>query len=106
MARLELQRATGELLYAAAQWNGMADDLCMIAAIGFELQPEEGSRTGNKSLTVHDPNRVGYNPIEIYRGEWAVCDIVHGGELSVLDGKGIMDLIASLPEDALVVKCR
>jgi hypothetical protein len=105
MARLTLLRIVGEPLYVAAQWNGKADDLGEIRAVGFDLQPEEGQRTGNKPLIVHDPNHVGYNPIKIRRGEWAVRDILHGDQLRVLNENEMMDLIALLTEeDSLIIR--
>lgn len=103
MARRTLMQIIEEPLYVAAQWNGTADDLGEIAAVGFDLQPEEGSRTGDKALVVHDPNHVGYEPIKIQRGAWAVRDILHGNQLRVLTDKEMMDLIALLTEEGSIV---
>ena len=106
MARRTLLQIVEEPLYVAAQWNGTADDLGEIVAVGFDLQPEEGSRTGNKPLIVHDPNQVGYEPINIRRGEWAVRDIVNGGHLKVFTDGEMMDLIALLTEEAPLIISR
>jgi len=103
MARRTLVQIIEEPLYVVAQWNGTADDLGEIVAVGFDLQPEEGSRIGDKTLVVHDPNHVGYEPIKIRRGDWAVRDIFHGNQLSVLTDREMMDLIALLTEEVPLI---
>ena len=85
-------------LYIIAQWNGKAGNLGDIQRVGFDLQLEEGSRTGDKPLIVYDPKCLGHNPIMIQRGEWAVRDILNQNQLRVLTDKKMMDLIALLTE--------
>ena len=90
-------------LYIIAQWNGKAGDLGDVQAVGYELQLEEGSRTGNKPLIVYDPSCLGHNPIKIHRGEWVVCDILNQNQLKVLTDKKMMDLIALLTEAGPII---
>ena len=95
-------RVVEESLFVAAQWTGRPGDLSDIRAIGFDLQAEEGQRTGNKALIVYDPTHIEYDSITIKIGEWALR-YTERNQLRVLSNNGMMDLIALISADDQII---
>lgn len=69
--------------FEAEQWNGKCDDLQAVHKIGFELQAEEGQRTGAKPLVVYDETKDPFNPLRIPLHGWALRNL-STKELSII----------------------